>query len=253
MDWRRLVFGLDWTTRIDFIVSFIFDWRKWLWGLVPSGGGVTFLWAAIDNRSPLDVWIAAMVVMAALAFVVFVTLKVIEGSKDRAPVAIAKPAASPSGQNLDKFDTGLPHLMVHFKPRIPYETSVISNGHVLSTVKIGLKASGRALSNCRVSVEKIAPQPKLTGGLPILLGGGDFIVRPDDPETLIDIASQWDHTNQFRFAAPLAPVYGGALNYLDDNIARVVEIKIAVGDEFQKTATFKIWTDAAKKLHLQRM
>jgi hypothetical protein len=71
MDWRRLVFGLDWTTRTDFILSFIFDWRKWLWGLVPSGGGMTFLWAAI--------------VMAALAFVVFVVLKVVERTKDRLP------------------------------------------------------------------------------------------------------------------------------------------------------------------------
>jgi hypothetical protein len=137
MDWRRLVFGLDWTTRTDFIVSFIFDWRKWLWALVPSGGGVTFLWAAIDNRS---------LVMAALAFIVFVALKVIDWSKDRALVAIAKPAV----------DTGLPHLMVHFEPRAPYETRVISNGHVLSTVKIGLKASGGVFSNCKVFIEKIA-------------------------------------------------------------------------------------------------
>ena len=59
--------------------------------------------------------------------------------------------------------------------------------------------------------------------------------------------------SQFRFSAPITPVYGGALNYLDDNIERTIEIKIAVGSEFQKIATFKIWADAAKKLHLQRM
>src|SRR5258708_2960717 len=93
MDWRRLTSWLDWTTRTDFIVSFIFDWRKWLWALVPSGGGMTFLWAAIDNRSPLDVWIAAAVVMAALAFVVFVALKIIEARKNKVS-AVAKPGTT---------------------------------------------------------------------------------------------------------------------------------------------------------------
>jgi hypothetical protein len=117
MDWRRLVFGLDWTTRTDFIVSFIFDWRKWLWGLVPSGGGVTFLWAAVEGRSPLDVWLAAVGVMAGLAFVVFVALKVIETRRNKAP-AIARPEAEkPSEKPLilpkslkELFDSDFPHL-----------------------------------------------------------------------------------------------------------------------------------------------
>jgi hypothetical protein len=69
----RMVGPFDWLTRGDFVVSFFFDWRTWLWALVPSGGGMTFLWAAIGGRSPLDVWIAATIVMAALAaFVYFV-------------------------------------------------------------------------------------------------------------------------------------------------------------------------------------
>jgi hypothetical protein len=146
-----------------------------------------------------------------------------------------------------------PTLDIRFEPRTPYETSEVASGHVLSAVKLGLKAEGRPLLNCSIFIEKMAPEAKIVGGLPIRLEGSGFNLRPDDPEKVLDIAYQWEHMSQFRFSSPIAPVYGGALNYLDDNIERTIEIKIAVGAEFQKTATFKIWTDAAKKLHLQRM
>jgi hypothetical protein len=74
MRWGRFRDGYDWIARADLAVGWIFDWRNWLWTLVPTGGGMTFLWAAIDGRSPLDVWIAAVVVMAALAVTVFVVI-----------------------------------------------------------------------------------------------------------------------------------------------------------------------------------
>jgi hypothetical protein len=61
----------DRAARLDFfgnVVGHFFDWRGWIAGLVGGGGGgVTFLWAAIDGRSPLDVWVIAVVVAAALA------------------------------------------------------------------------------------------------------------------------------------------------------------------------------------------
>jgi len=43
-----------------------------------------------------------------------------------------------------------------------------------------------------------------TGGLPILLDGGGFTLRHDDPEKLIDIAAHWDHVDNFRFNSPVA-------------------------------------------------
>jgi hypothetical protein len=144
-------------------------------------------------------------------------------------------------------------LDVIFDPSPPYETSEITNGRVLSTVRIGLKVSGKPLSNCRVFVEKIAPEPPIAGGLPILLEGGGFVLRTDDPEKLVDLASHWNHVNKFRFSAPMGGAFfAEELGYIDDDVERVIEIKINA-TELQKTFLFKIWTDETKKLHLSPM
>ncbi len=142
-------------------------------------------------------------------------------------------------------------IQIRFEPNEPYEVSEISHGHVLNTVRIGFKAFGKTFSNCKVYIAKIAPEPSLAGGLPILLDGGGFVLRPDDPEKLVDIAAHWDHVSQFRFNAPPAP-FAEAMNYLSDGIVRVIEIRIET-TELQKSATFKIWTDNSKKLHLAPM
>ena len=151
--------------------------------------------------------------------------------------------------NSEISETKQPMLDVRFESRSPYEVTEITNGRILSTVRIGLKAIGMPLSNCRVYVEKIVPETPIVGGWPILLEGG-FILRPDDPEKLLDIAGHWDHNTKFRFSSPIGGGYfSEALNFLDDNIDRAIEIKV-VATELQKTVTFKIWTDEFKKLHL---
>jgi hypothetical protein len=146
-------------------------------------------------------------------------------------------------------------LDIRFEPRAPYETNEISHGRGLSTVRIGLKASGKTLSNCNVYVDKIAPTPPLPGGLPILLASNAPMLRPDDPETFIDIAAHWDHANKYRFSAPVGAMFAEALGYIDDDPPRLVEIRVVArldGSEFQKTALFKISVDQEKKLHLER-
>jgi hypothetical protein len=143
---------------------------------------------------------------------------------------------------------------IRFEPQPPYQISEISNGRGLSTIRIGLKAVGKIFANCKIYVEKIAPQPSLPGGLPILLSGDAPMLRPDDPEVLIDIAAHWDHVAKYRFSAPL-PWHNVQLTYIDDEPPRLIEIKITArtdAGEFIKTATFKIWVDDAKKIHLQR-
>jgi hypothetical protein len=80
----------DRAARADFggnILGLFFDWRKWLWGFVPSGGGMTFLWAAVEGRSPLNVWIVAVVVMAALAVIVYVLIAILEKVASKASFA----------------------------------------------------------------------------------------------------------------------------------------------------------------------
>jgi hypothetical protein len=143
---------------------------------------------------------------------------------------------------------------IRFEPQPPYESSEITNERGLSTVRIGLKASGKTFSNCRVYIEKIAPQPPLPGGMPILLADDAPMLRQDDPETHIRIAQHWDHVGKYRFSAPLPP-FDVHLTYIDDQPSRLIEIKITAwsdAGEFLKTATFKIWVDDARKIHLQQ-
>jgi hypothetical protein len=105
-------------------------------------------------------------------------------------------------------------------------------------------------------VEKIAPQPALPGGLPILLEGGGFTLRVDDPEKFVDIASHWDHITKWRFNSSPG-WWAETMNYIDDDIERTIEIKFTAttidGSDFQKTVLFKIRTDGSKKLHLEWM
>jgi hypothetical protein len=145
-------------------------------------------------------------------------------------------------------------LEIRFKPASPYEVSEISRGHGLSTIKIGLKAVGKTFSNCQIYIEKMAPAPPMPGGFPILLLDNAPMLRPDDPETLIRVASKWDHVGKYRFTAPLPPMDSSSW-YIDDNPPRLVEIKVTArydAGDFQKTALFRIRVDESKKLHLER-
>jgi hypothetical protein len=57
--------------RIDFagtLLSLLWDWKAWLVG--GAGGVVTFLASAVRDRDPLDVWVLALLAMAAVAVIV---------------------------------------------------------------------------------------------------------------------------------------------------------------------------------------
>jgi hypothetical protein len=80
--------------RADFggtLLSFVFDWKGWIATTVGgSGGAIAFLKAAIDGRSPLDVWIFALLVVAALVTIVYLSISILEKkSKTVAPQAAA--------------------------------------------------------------------------------------------------------------------------------------------------------------------
>lgn len=170
--------------------------------------------------------------------------RVAKSQQNEAPARKSEQTVGPIERTID----------IRFEPQSPYEINQISHGRGLSTVRIGLKAVGQTFSNCLVYVEKIAPEPPLPGGLPILLSGDAAILRPDDPEILIDVASQWDHVEKYRFTAPLPPM-DSHLWYIADEPSRLIEIKVVArtgANDFQKTALFKIWVDGSKHLHLAR-
>lgn len=92
----RFWIWVDRLARADFLgtlVSFIFDWKTWLFGSV-GGGGLTFIWAAIAGRDPLDVWIFALIAAACFAILIAVGLTIFQAiSKSRTgTVAAPMPA-----------------------------------------------------------------------------------------------------------------------------------------------------------------
>jgi hypothetical protein len=208
--------------------------RELLWAVLNVAAGIVVAAAAILYSQELGAWR----VLLWIGVVVFLTSAIalivhsIITHKRRQPQAIVD-------------------VEVLFKSIPPYETSEISHGRILSTVRIGLKALGKPLSNCKLYIEKTAPDPGIPGGLPILLEGGDFILWPDDPEKLYDIASHWDHVAKFRFNSQ-GGWWAETMNYIDDAPSRGIEIKF-VSTEITKTFLFKLWTDESKKLHLEQM
>ena len=71
--------------RVDFagtLLGFIFDWKGWISGISGGlGGGMTYLWAAIANRDPLDVTVLALVVAACLILIVYFGISLLEKFK----------------------------------------------------------------------------------------------------------------------------------------------------------------------------
>src|SRR5713226_9675932 len=65
---RRIWDLLDVGGRLHFGATVL----QLIWGAFFGGGTLTFVWAAIEGRSPLDVWVLAVVVGAAFAVITFV-------------------------------------------------------------------------------------------------------------------------------------------------------------------------------------
>jgi hypothetical protein len=147
---------------------------------------------------------------------------------------------------------GIGKIDIRFENRAPYEVSDIQGGRGLSVVRIGIRNSGNGpLSNCKVYVEKMSPVDNLVGRLPMLLEGGGFTLRHDDPERFVDVAGHWNHVQQFKFSAPHGP-FSEPLNYIDDEAIRTIVLKVEAF-ECQKSAMFELWTDTSKVMHLKFM
>lgn len=193
----------------------------------------------LRSSTPIANWLIAIAAAGIIVPVIYIVWHKASIKKRRSNVAV--PA----------FDASLPQIEIRHQPVAPYEVSEIQHHHVLSTVRIGLTNPGsRTLSNCKVYVEKIVPEPPLPGGLPILLDGANFTLRHDDPEKFIDVATHWDHIDKFRFSAPLGSVFAEALGYIDSEKERKIMIKV-VAAECQRSASFRIWTDNTKTMHLK--
>jgi hypothetical protein len=98
----------DRASRIDFaatLINLLSDWKGWVITAIGSGGGaVTFLWAAIRGRDPLDVWVLAVVVAAALMLIVYIAITFLERLKR--PAVVSGPTASPTSDLMRDFQNG---------------------------------------------------------------------------------------------------------------------------------------------------
>jgi hypothetical protein len=86
MGWKGFWKGYDWLSRADFantLAGGFFDWRTWVISL--GGSAVTFLWATIQGRDPLSVWIAAVVVFAGIALICMAAGLFLAGKPERVP------------------------------------------------------------------------------------------------------------------------------------------------------------------------
>lgn len=141
-------------------------------------------------------------------------------------------------------------IEICFESSAPYEVVDVHGEHSLSTVRIGVRNSGDVpLSNCKVYLEKISPTLSLRGAPPILLEGGGFTIRNDDPEKLVDVAIQWSHDSKFRFHGPIG-TFAESLNYIDGEASFMIVIKVTA-TECQRSAIFKLRADGERRLRLQ--
>jgi hypothetical protein len=89
MSWDRFWRWYDRGARVDLfdrVLSFFFDWRGWIAASFGGGGGaLTFLSAAVEGRSPLDVWVVAVLVAAALSALVYFLIGIAEKLRNARP------------------------------------------------------------------------------------------------------------------------------------------------------------------------
>jgi len=144
----------------------------------------------------------------------------------------------------------VPELDIILHEGAPYEITEIPDGQALSTIRIGVKNSGDSdITNCRVCIDAIDPVPAAIE-VPIMLQEALYLPHMF-PEILVDIATQRGGMNQYRFSASLADGISEKPSvYLDDATPRTLVVKVEAA-ECRQGASFKIWTDKEKHMHIK--
>lgn len=235
------------------------NWAKWL--LIPAAGalwGLLYeafketLWSAVTDWIIKQLGFSAgaemiadlggiavpAVVASGLVYGAYLLGAYIERGKTQ-PFASAVPSRS-----------AVPKIEICFEKGAPYEVIEATHGRVKSTVRIGLKnIGGVTLANCKVSIEKIVPEPSIPGGLPLLLDGAGFTLRYDDPEKHVEIATHWNHVDKYRFSLPLHGGLWTTTEYIEDQPERTILVRVEASG-YQRSASFRISVDDSKALHL---
>lgn len=137
----------------------------------------------------------------------------------------------------------IPEIEIIMHEGAPYEVTGESDGKTLSKIRMGIRNFGDStITDCKVYIDAIDPMPAAIE-LPIVLHEG-LEMPYRYPEVLVDIASQWTHTNQYRFSSEEPS------DDLDDETPRTIVVK-AEAAQCRRGASFRIWTDKEKRMHIR--
>ncbi|WP_063889130.1 hypothetical protein [Burkholderia ubonensis] len=201
--------------------------------------GLAYAWALAPVQLPRGLMAAWVAITLALAASTMATLVFRKRSSGVADAALT---------NQGEHDY---QIELHTEESQPYHELTHESGHLLSTVRVGIKNAGaKTLSNCRVYVEKVSPPASLLDQGALLLENAVFNLRTDDPERLVDVAAHWEHMNQFRFSAPMAASFFEAMQCMDDGTKRTFMLRVTAR-ECERSAMFEIWADESRRLHLK--
>jgi hypothetical protein len=137
----------DRAARMDFagtLLSYFFDWKAWLWALVPGGGVATVFWSAIVGLSALETWVYGLLVIAALAAIIHLGLLVVGQIKGQHSRIIQQ----------DSPTTGTVAFRVSGKNNT--FDDVTSEGFA-TAFDLTERAAGNALRNIRVQANQVLP------------------------------------------------------------------------------------------------
>lgn len=218
-------------------------WKDSVWSKVIAAGILWELSKLHDHFAVVQLpqWLDRTFSVVELALVAFAGLTFLV--RKRSPTSND---TLPTSHGIQRYQ-----IEIHTEEGRPYHDLVLESGHLLSTVRVGIKNVGeKTLSNCRVYVEKVTPPANALVQSAILLENAVFNLRCDDPEELVDVANHWDHFNEFRFSAPGGTGFYESMQYMDGKIKRTFVVRVAAR-ECERSALFEIWADDSKRLHLK--
>jgi len=191
----------DRAARADFagtLLGYVFDWKGWITGTL--GSVVTFSWAAIDGRSPLDVWVLTVVVMAALTVGVNFLIPIIEKIK------------GPRTDHAFLTNVSTRSVKIFIGVGSPFE--IVQPSGVNRTRAVSVKIENNTddeISDARLEIVSLDPP---ANGHEKLLLKGEIKLSPRK-HLFIPVADYNEGTSQarvgtwIRLAIPIAPAYGG--------------------------------------------
>lgn len=144
-----------------------------------------------------------------------------------------------------------PKIEIRTGRTAPYHVVTTDNGYGRNVVAVGVaNVGGQTLSNCKVYLERIVPPLDARGSSSLLLDGGGFQLRHDDPEKLIEIAHRWEHHTQSRFSVPQHGAFFDTRVLLDESVRLKFAVRVAA-QECERSAVFEMWTDESGRLRLE--